>query len=523
MCLFIALFFCTACFQKKTEFKFPLDQTLRVSIGAEPPTLDWNKAIDVTSSLIIDNIMEGLTEYDFSTGKPVVIPALAKAWLVSKDQKHWTFILRKTVRWNDGELLTAEHFKDSWERLLNPKTASEYAYFLYDIKNAQAYNTGKIKNFSKVGVSVSSAGHLLVELEQGKSYFPFLLAHTSTYPIRKDKIQQFGKSWTHPSNIVTLGAYQLKKWKHDEYLLLKQNKAHWQSSYGDSKISTVLIFIIAEGATVLNLFQQGRLDIANHLPSSQLAILRQKEEHKEHPILAIYYYGMNTHKKPFNDIRVRKAFNYAIDRKRIVHLLQAGHIPLKSWIPKGMLGHDPSLGFHFNPKKARKLLAAAGYPPKPFPKVILSYNTNEDHKRVAESIQAQLKKHLNISIELSSQEWKTYLQFLQTKMQQLYRAGWQADYPDPHNFMNLMSSDSSNNWTNWKNAKYDRLIKQASVLSDKQKKIILYKNAQQILVEKDAPVIPIYSIQSHWLIHKRVAKFPLNVMNKMYFKKVVLH
>ena len=389
------------------------------------------------------------------------------------------------------------------------------------MKNARAYNTGQIKDFSQVGVSVDHKGQLQVELEKGKNYFPFLLAHTSTYPIRTDIIHKYAHSWTRPHNIVTLGAYQLKQWKHDERILLERNKNYHQLQ---AKIKYVLIYIIAEGATVLNLFKKDRLDAVTGLPSSQLPALKKKKEFREHPILAIYYYGMNVKKYPFNDVRVRKAFYQAIDRQQVVHLLQADHIPLTSWLPKGMFGYDPSLGLGFNPVEARRLLTEAGFSSQnPFPKITLSYNTHEDHKRVAESVQAQLKKHLNIKVELASQEWKTYLQFLKTGDQQLYRIGWQADYPDPHNFMNLMSSHSTNNRTFWRSDNYDALIKAAAVLPDGKKRQNLYKKAQQILVETEVPVIPIYSTQSHWLIHSRVAIFPMNVMNRIHFKKVVLH
>lgn len=515
------LFFLSACFQKKELFNLPLENTLRVTISVEPPTLDWNKATDVTSSLIIDNIMEGLVDQDFSQGAPRALPALAEKWTATKDKKHWIFTLKTNVLWSDGKPLTAHHFKDSWERLLNPKTASEYAYFLYDVKNAQAYNTGQIKDFSQVGISVDSKGRLRVELEKGKSYFPFLLAHTSTYPIRKDIIHKYTHSWTRPHNIVTLGAYQLKQWKHDERILLERNKNYYRSP---AKIKHVLIYIIAEGATVLNLFNRGQLDAVTSLPSSQLPALKKKKEFREHPILAIYYYGMNVKKYPFNDVRVRKAFCQAIDRRQIIHLLQADHIPLTSWLPKGMFGYNPSLGLSFDPSKARSLLIEAGYSNQnPFPKIILSYNTQEDHKRVAESVQAQLKKNLNIKVELSSQEWKTYLQFLKTGEQQLYRLGWQADYPDPHNFMNLMSSYSANNRTFWQSDNYDALIKAAAVLPDGKERRNLYRKAQKILVETEVPVIPLYSVQSHWLIHRRIAIFPLNVMNRIHFRKVVLH
>ena len=512
-----------SCFKKNQSGQalLPLKDTFRFNISTEPPTLDWSKATDTTSSLIVDNIMDGLLDYDFSKQSSELKPALAEKWTSTPDGKRWIFTIRKDIKWNDGKEFKASHVWDGWERLLNPKTASEYAYFLYPIKNARAYNEGKIKDFSKVGVFVNKQGQLVVELEKGKSYFPYFVSHTSTYPIRKDIIEKYGNRWTDPKNIVTLGAYNLKQWQHDKRIVLERNANYYNQA---AKIKNILIHIISESGTALNMFEKGRLDVIGNLPSRELPVLRKKKEYRSHAILATYYYGINVKQKPFDDVRVRKAFNLAIDRKQITDLLKGDYVPLKAWIPKGLLGYDPSIGLDFNPEKARELIDEAGYKYRhTFPKVIISYNTHEDHKRVAEKVQAQLKQHLNIQVELANEEWKTYLQSIKTGRQQIYRMGWVADYPDPDNFMTLMTSYSENNHTQWGDARYDALVEKASVLLDEKERLKLYIKAQQILVEEAIAVIPIYSSQSHWLISDRVAVFPLNIMGKIYFKEVQLH
>ena len=510
-----------SCFKKKQRDQdlFPLKDTFRFCISTEPPTLDWSKATDRTSSLIVDNIMDGLLHYDFSGTEVGLKPALAIQWTSTSDGKKWTFTLRKGVKWSDGKEFKAVHLWDGWERLLNPKTASEYAYFLYPVKNARAYNEGKIKDFSQVGVFVNKKGQVVVELEEGKSYFPYFVSHTSTYPIRKDIIQKHGDRWTEPENIVTLGAYRLKQWEHDKRIVLEKNKTYYNQT---AEIKNVLIHIIPESSTALNLFEKGRLDAIGDLPSRELPALRQKKEYRSHPILATYYYGINIKQKPFDDIRVRQAFSKAIDRKKITDLLKGDQVPLAGWLPKGLPGYEPDQGAGFDPKQARALMDSAGYQDRAtFPKVTISYNTQEDHKRVAEKVQAQLKKHLNISVELSNEEWKTYLQSLRTGKQQIFRLGWLADYPDPDNFMTLMTSYSENNHTGWKNLRYDSLVEKAGGVTDEKERLRLYKEAQKILVEESA-VIPIYSSQSHWLISNRIAWFPLNVMGKLPFKEVTL-
>ena len=516
LCMSLSL---TSCFKKKQSEMdlLPLESTFRFSISTEPPTLDWNKATDTTSSLIVDNIMDGLLAYDFSKKSVGLKPALAEKWTSTPDEKKWFFTIQKGIKWSDGKEFLAEHVRDGWERLLNPKTASEYAYFLYSIKNARAYSKGEIKDFSKVGVTVNSKGQLEVELEEGKSYFPYFVSHTSTYPIRKDIIEKYGDSWTEPQNIVTLGSYRLKNWKHDREIILEKNSSYYGKA---AYINNILIHIIPESGTALNLFEKGRLDAISGLPSRELPMLRKKKEYRSHPVLATYYYGLNVKKKPFDDVRVRKAFSMAIDRKEVTDLLKGDYVPLTSWIPHGLLASDSSIGLGFNPKKAQELMDNAGYEDRStFPRVIISYNTHEDHKRVAEKVQAQLKKHLKIQVELANEEWKTYLQSLKMKRQQIYRMGWVADYPDPDNFMTLMTSYSENNHTGWENATYDSLVEEAGVLSDKKERVNLYSKAQKILVEESVPVIPIYASQSHWLISDRVEVFPLNIMSKTSFKE----
>lgn len=509
----------TACFKKnKNSSAFNPKNTLFFSITTEPPTLDWNKSTDTTSSLIITNIMEGLLDYDFSKKQINVKPALATKWTSSLKGKRWTFTLKKNVKWTDGKPFKASQIIDGWERLLNPNTASEYAYFLYSVKNAKAYNTGKLKDFSKVGVFINKKNQLVVDLEKPKNYFPYLLTHSSTYPIRKDIIKKYKNHWTDPANIVTLGAYRLKTWEHEKQLILQKNIYYHNKS---AFIKNIFIRIIPEKTTSLNLFEKHKLDVITDLPTMELHLLKKKKEYRSHNTLSLYFYGINTKKKPFDDVRVRKAFSLVINKKQIVNILKAGHVPLGGFIPKGLLGYDTSIGLGFNPKKAQQLMDQAGYKDRAtLPKITISYNTHKDNKKVAEKIQAQLKKHLNINIELANLEWKNYLQLLKTKKHQIYRMGWVADYPDPDNFMTIMSSDSANNHIQWNNLKYDALISKASGLEDQQKRLELYIKAQKILVEEDAVIIPLFLYKSHLLISNRIKYFPINKMSIIYFKEV---
>lgn len=519
----LSLIFClSACTgqKKKLEYGLELKETLRMNISTEPPSLDWHKSTDSTSAMIQYNIMDGLTEFDFDDPELGVIPALASSWQVTPDSKKWTFELRKDVTWTDGKPLVAQHFVDAFERLLSPATASQYAYFLFPVKKARAYNEGKTKDFSEVGVRAVEPHKLVIELENSMSFFPNLLTHHSTYPIRKDVVDKYSDAWTQPQNMQTLGAYRLKVWDHDKNIVLEANPAYYGTK---PKVKNVLMYMINETSTAVNLFESGKLDVQLGIPSQELTRLKAKPEFKEYPVLVMQYIGFNVQMKPFDNPLIRKAFNHAIDRNQIVRLLGGGRTPLLSWVPRGMFGYEPEKGLKFDVEEAKRLLKQAGVKdPKELPKITYIFNTSEDLQRIAENVQAQLKKNLGVEIELKNEEWKVFLSTIRSNTPSMFRMGWQADFPDPDNFLNLMTSYSENNRTKWKNAAYDALIEKGAAEPNKAKRKEHYAKAQEILTETDAPVIPLFSSVSQSLVATRVKNFPLNSLSKIVLKEVEL-
>lgn len=519
--IFLAFLLATGCTKKKKgDYDLDPAETLRVNITTEPPSLDWHKSSDTTSAQIQDNIMEGLVEYNFNDPDLGLVGAIAKKWTPSEDAIEWTFELKKNVKWTDGIELTAQHFADGWERLLNPNTASEYSYFLYSLKNAREYNQGKIKDFSQVGVEVIDDYTLKATLVGPQSYFPYLLTHHSTFPVRKEIVQKYGDRWTDPENIVTNGPFKLKVWDHDKAIILERNEIY----YGEKpKIKNVLAYMIPEMSTAINLFDKGQIDAQLTLPSTELPVLKKREEHVEAGILSLYYFGFNVKKSPMDNPLVRKAISHAINRNEVTKLMAGGQIPLTSWVPPGMFGYEAEIGTTYDVEKANKLLDDAGYKERTkLPTITLGFNTNENHQRIAENIQSQLKKNLGINVELKNEEWKVYLNTLKVDPPHVFRMGWLADYPDPDNFLTLMTSYSDNNHTNWENKQFDELIAKAAKELDKEKRKEYYSTAQKILTELDVPVAPIFSSVVHSLVANRVKNFPNNSMNRYQFKGVEL-
>ncbi len=495
-------------------------ETLRINIDTEPPTLDWTKSTDSVSNKIHVNIMEGLAGYNLADPELSLLPGLAESWEASEKAKVWTFKIRSGVKWTDGVELKAQQFVDAWERLLNPATASEYAYFLYGIKNGQAYYDKKITDFSQVGVKAAGDYTLVVTLNQSASFFPYLTTHHSTFPIRKELIEKHGDNWTRPENLVSLGAYKLKVWEHDKAIVLERNDDY----YGEkAKIKNILAYMIVEDSTSMNLYETKKLDVIDEVSSTDLNKYKNAPEFSKKPLLVLQYYGFNTKKKPFDNHLVRQAFAHAVNREEIVTILAAGQMPLTSWIPTGMFGFEPERGLKFDPDRAKKLLAQAGFSDvKKIPKITLVVNTSDDIKRIAENFQAQIKKNLGIDIEVANEEWKVLLNRLKTDPPSIYRMGWVADYPDPDNFLNLMTSSSSQNHTRWKNPAFDKLVEQGVSELDKDKRRAIYSRAQKILVEDDVPALPLFSSVRSKLIDQRVQNYPVNALDLMVLKGVSL-
>jgi len=487
----------------------------RMTLSNEPPTLDWNLATDSVSFTVLTNLMEGLTEYDEALHPR---PAAARSWEVSPDGRLYRFHLRENARWSDGKPVTAGDFEYSWKRLLNPKTAAEYAYFLYDIVGAEDYNTGKVDNPDSVGVRALDDRTLEVRLRKPIVFFPSITTFMVTFPVRRDIIEKFGEHWTEPGSIVTNGPFALQDWRHEYKLTLQPNPF-----YRDRPaLGTVEMFIINEPTTALTLYETGDLEIAS-LPPDAIGAYRGNPEYLTAPILRGYYYGFNVRKPPFADPRVRRAFSKAIDRNEFPAILKRGEIPSPFWIPPGMPYYNPAMGLSFDPDGAKHLMAEAGFPGgREFPAVTAAFNTGPENSLIAEDLQAQWKRNLGVEIRLDNQEWKVYLKRLQTDPPPLFRLGWGADYPDPDNFMNLFTSTSGNNRTQWKNSRYDELIRSAAAEPEPARRQAAYNEAQRILLETDAAIMPLFVATQNWVIKPYVRGLRVNALELLYLKDVHL-
>lgn len=511
-------------------------QTLRVNVGQEPPTLDPTLAEESSAISLLGSVQESLVQFkpDLS-----VEPGLAEKWEISPDGKTITFTLRDDIKYSDGVPVKAGDFVYSWKRLLNPHTGAPYNTLLGDIKGATEYMTAKVPTDTvklpdlenALGFSAPDDRTFKVELKGPSTYFVTICALWNTVPLRQDVIEKHGRQWTEPNNYVSTGPFKIKSWEHQSKIVLVPNEHY----YGKKPtLQEIHISMIGEQKAELEAFKNGELDICNDPPMADVPALLSDPELSDMvvrgPQLSTYYFGFNTRKPPFDNAKVRQAFASAIDRQTFVDVAMQGvpYGPATSFVPPGMPAHNPDLGYKYDPDKARALLAEAGYPDgQGFPEVTLVYNSPPvpGHKVHAEYLQDQIKKNLNVDIKIEAMEWGAFLDKCEHDTPQMYRMGWNADYPHPQNFLDVVfRSTSANNYTGWKNDEYDRLLNEAAVTSDQAEQEKIYMQAERIFIE-DAPIIPFYfyghiELVRPWVQGLRVTAMDSNLIGGLFFDEV---
>nr|WP_272881545.1 ABC transporter substrate-binding protein [Duffyella gerundensis] len=498
-------------------------------IKDEPASLDPAKAVGLPEIQVIRDLYEGLTNQDAS-GK--VVPGVAESWQ-SSDNKTWIFTLRKDARWSNGEPVTADDFVYSWQRLVDPKTSSPFAWFawfagLSGIENADAIAKGSM-GVDKLGVTALDKHRLKVTLVRPVPYFPSLTANFSLYPVSKTIIAQHGSDWTQPANLVGNGAYKLQDRVVNEKIVLVRNDRYWDNAH--SVLTKVTFLPINEESSATKRYRAGDIDITESFPKNMYALLKKTLPGEVYTPdqLGTYYYAFNTEKGPTADVRVRQALSMTIDRRIIAEkVLGTGEKPAWHFTPDVTAGFTPSqsmLQQHSQEElnvQARTLLAAAGYGPSKPLHLNLLYNTSENHQKLAIAVASMWKKTLGADVKLQNQEWKTYIDSRNSGNFDVIRASWVGDYNEPSTFLSLLTSGHSGNIARFKNSDYDAVMAQASMESSDSARNDDYNRAEHILAEQ-APIAPVYQYTNGRLIKPWVKGYPIqNAEDVAYSRELYL-
>ncbi len=501
----------------------PAKKVLNYGNGAEPSDLDFQTITGVPEHRLALTFFEGLVSEDPQLN---IIPGVADKWDISPDGLVYTFHFRADAKWSNGEPVTANDFYLSYKRMLTPELGAEYSYMLWHVVGAEDFNKGKLKDFSQTGFKVIDPRTFQMTLRQRTPFLLHALNFYAWFPLHPATLEKFGamnrKStpWTRPENFVGNGAYVPKEWRPNQKIVAVRSPTYWDRA--NVKIDEIDFFPIELADTEERMFRTGQLHITNEVPLTKLAVYRRDQPNsvRVDPYNGLYFYRFNVKRKPFDDVRVRRALALSIDRETLVKKVTlADELPAYDFTPPDLLGYKSQHSFKADLAEAKRLLAEAGYPDgKGFPKAELLYNTLEKHRTIAEALQQMWRKNLGIDITLYNQEWKVYIDAQHTQNYQFQRAGWIADYVDPHVFFDIWETGGGNNDTNWGNPEYDKLLRSALDAKDDTARYEIYQKMEKILVD-EMPVMPIFYYTRAKLVSPKVKGFfttPIDNINWKY-------
>ncbi len=374
------------------------------------------------------------------------------------------------------------------------------------------------------GYSVKALGRSLVfevTLENPTAYFDQLASFYSLSPVYPPLVKRYPRSWVLPRHFVGNGPFKMTHWMINELVRVEKNPYYWNAK--NMKLGSIHFMAVSERDTQLSMYLSRDLDIVTSVPLPSIDKLLKRKDFFSRLYLATYFYRFNVNVPPLNNKYVRQALAYAVNRESITkHILRAGQIPAFRLVPPGIQGYPlkGAPGPKFNPKKARALLRKAGYQSgAAIPPISLLYNTDQQHKQVAEALQTMWQKHLGIRVHLVNKEWKTYLDAVTQRNYQMARAGWIADYTDPNTFLSMFITGGGHNRTGWSNVRYDRYIKLAENERDPVKRMAHFRHAEKILMD-ELPIMPLYFYNYQNLIHPSIKGHVNNPLNIFDYRRL---
>jgi oligopeptide transport system substrate-binding protein len=473
----------------------------------DPATLGGNNAIELSQ-----NVFDGVTqinEKDLS-----IAPALATRYTTSPNGRVYTFFMRRGVTFQNGRPFTAHDVVYSINRALDPKVKGLYAFFFSPILGAD--EVAKDKKNSVVGVRALDDRRLRITLKQPTPYFPALASMWPYWVVDRTSVGRFGKKAFDPPNVNATGAFRFVKQVADNSYSFEANPNYFGTK---PKVGRVEVTIVPNTASQLARYRAGEFDVIRDLDAATyLQVQRDPQLRKQlhtTPILRSVWINMSNDKAPFNSRLVRQAFNRAIDRNALIRVALGGlGSPAYTFLPPGMPGsvaktRKPT---PFDPQAARELLSKAGFPNgEGFPEVTMNFRARSDQQAVAEFVQSELKKNLNIDIKLLARPSTVYNDELgdPAKRPLMSLGGFGLDYPDPqeqHEYLAVSGPSGFANYAAYKNPKFDRLIAEANRTVNFNKRMRLHTQAENIYLN-DEPIVPLYNPIATWLAKPYVKGF----------------
>ncbi|HEY3330089.1 MAG TPA: peptide ABC transporter substrate-binding protein [Capsulimonadaceae bacterium] len=502
------------------------DNYLRLAMTAEPTTFDPAMVQDGTTIDMLFQIYEGLVQW---TPENKIAPALAKSWDISKDGRTYTFHLRDDAKFHSGDPITADDVAYSLSRSLDPKLASPVAItYLGDIVGAKDYFECKAKTLT--GVKVVDPTTVQITIAKPKAYWIDIMTYPTGFVVNKKAVAKDPGGKITDKNTDGSGAFKLDSYQSGVSVELAANTAYYA---GAPKIAGQHRSIITDAQTRHSLYVNGDLDIVDETAGSRDADEQDpalKSQIKYFPRASTFYFAFgaaDAAKLPqFKDVRVRQAFAYATDKKRIVDVVFAGRRTVaEDILPEGVPGYDPAFkGIPYDPAKAKALLAEAGYPGgKGFPVVPVSYRESyPDVAKTVDLLRQMYQENLGVTVQAQQTEWATLLAANNAGRLPAFHMRWMADYLDPQDFYSILShTGSEENHLGYSNPKLDALCDAADTEQNEAKRFAMYKDVAKILAQ-DVPRIPLYYQRDVELVKPWVTDLSDSLMGHLPYKTLSL-
>lgn len=484
-------------------------KVLRLLIATEPPQLSSVKATDQVSIFMLGHLMEGLTRYGKNSE---LIPGIAEKWQV--DDERATFELRRNAKWADGKPVTAHDFVFAWRTAVDPKTASEYAFIMYPVKNAEAINGGKLPP-TALGVAAPDNWTLTVEFERPCGYFLGLTAFPTYLPVRQDFYADKGERFAaDATDLLSNGPFKLTDWVHGASLRMDKNPEYWDAER--IQLDAIDIpYITADPSAAYNLFVDGKVDMLvigkDNLARAQADRLKMKAF--ADGTVAFMEFNQRAG-RVMQNWNLRRAIQLAIDPREYVSKVVGipGTRPGLSFIPYWVPGVEarfraehPLTPVRPNLIEAKRHLALAQKElGGTIPELVWLTGDTPASSRHAEYFQFIFQSRLGIQLRIDRQIFKQRLEKMRAGEFDIVQAGWGPDFADPMTFAELFTSWNDNNHGQYRNPKYDELIRRAQGTSDQSVRMAAMAEAERLALG-DVAVLPTHETTVIYAHNPRVS------------------
>lgn len=515
----ISFFLCSSCSDKslprdEARLKNTLIVALKSTPGIDPHLYNVSE-----NEEMLTNIGEGLLTLDAKDNS--VRPGIAEKWEVSKDQKKYRFYLRKNAVFENGLSIQAQDFANTYQRLLDPKTASMNAFFLFSIKNAKEFNSGKIENFSQVGIQVVSPWILDITLEHPFGSFLNVLCHPHLVVVESSLLRKYPHQAIPQNEWIASGPFKISKFREQVEVILEKRANYWDplSRPDSGTIQKVKFHIVESYDTDDKLYRVGALHVSMGISFTRFEALKTEipNELKSESIASTYFFIFNFRNPLLKNLDLRRALILGLDRKTVIRRANPVHPEIAFGFIPPMLGGIPQQEYRFDLLRAKEL-----YKKIPSIKKPLNFITNSvtQNKSLFEAVQAQWQSNLRFPTQIETREGAAMSADLQAGNFDIIMRIWFADFLDPLTFLGLFESTSPDNRGKYSNPTFDALLNEARLAKTPKARAVAFEKAEAALAE-DPPGIPMFFLKRTFRVRPEVEGYyvtPLNLHPLKYVR-----